>query len=113
MWTFLNTSIDMTDQELFQYRCLYLEDALTYEESRSMGYEGFKSYVRMHVFPIPKAELIAGETYPGYCRNARRATWDGNVFHYTREKFGSKFEEKINHYEDDNGMDVFVPIKEV
>lgn len=105
----------MTNQELFQYRCLYLEDVLTYEESRSMGYEGFKSYVRMHVFPIPKAELIAGKTYPGYCRNASKATWDGKVFHYTRNKFGCEFEEKINHYEDDNdnGIDVFVPIKEV
>ena len=30
-----------------------------------------------------------------------------------RTKFGSKFLEKINHYEDDDGFDVFGPIKEI
>lgn len=80
-----------------------------------MGIEEFRKYVTEHIIPIPKSELVVGETYPGHCRNASRATWDGKVFHYTREKFGCEFEEKINHYEDDNneGVDVFVPIKEI
>ena len=32
-----------------------------------------------------------------------------------RKKFGSEFLEEINHYEDDNndGIDVFVPVKEI
>lgn len=28
-----------------------------------------------------------------------------------RNKFGSTYEEYINHFEDDNGFDLFVPIK--
>lgn len=105
----------MDNKELFSYRCLYLEDSLTYEESRSMGIDGFHKYVEEHIIPIPKSELVVGETYPGYCRNARRATWDGEMFHYTRYKFGLEFEENIKHYEDDDNptMDVFVPIKEI
>ena len=105
----------MSADELFSCCCQYLEDALTYEESRSMGIDGFKDYVKKHVFPIPKEELIAGQVYNGWCRNARRATWDGKVFHYTRTKFESSYDETIHHYEDDTDQsrDVFVPIKEI
>ena len=105
----------MEAKELFSCCCRYLEDALTYEESRSMGIEGFHRYVREHVIPISKSELIVGKTYPGYCRNASRATWDGNKFHYQKHKFGIEYEETINHFEDDNksGVDVFVPVKEI
>ena len=105
----------MDGKELFNYCCLYLEDALTYEESRSMGINGFYKYVKEHVIPIPKSELVVGQEYSGYCRNASRATWNGKAFQYMRRKFGSEFLEEINHYEDDNndGIDVFVPVKEV
>jgi len=61
--------------------------------------------------PIPKDELTIGETYSGICRNTREATWDGKQFTYTRYKLGEVYEEKINHYEDDNGYDLFIPIK--
>ena len=105
----------MSADELFYYTIQYAVDVLTYEEMHSMGVDGFHKYVKEHIIPIPKSELEVGKTYPGHCRNASRATWDGNVFHYTRNKFGCKFEEKINHYEDDNndGIDVFVPVKEI
>lgn len=105
----------MSSEELFSYCCLYLEDALTYEESRSMGLDGFHKYVKEHVIPIPKSELIVGKEYPGHCRNASKATWNGKIFQYMRRKFGSEFLEEINHYEDDNndGIDVFVPVKEI
>lgn len=105
----------MSQEELFTYCCRYLDNVLTYEESHSMGLEGFRKYVKEHVIPIPKSELVIGITYPGHCRNASKATWDGKKFHYTRCKFGHTFEEAINHYEDDNesGIDVFVPVKEV
>ena len=105
----------MTEEELFSYCCMYLEDVLTYEESRSMGIDGFHKYVREHVIPIHKSELVVGQTYPGHCRNAGRATWDGKKFHYQRYKFGDTFDETINHYEDDydQGVDVFVPVKEI
>ena len=103
----------MNSEELFSYCCLYLEDVLTYEESRSMGIDGFHKYVKEHIIPIPKSELVIGKEYPGYCRNSDKAIWNGKTFQYMRTKFGSKFLEKINHYEDDDGFDVFVPIKEI
>ena len=60
---------------------------------------------------IPKDKLIVGKTYIGDCRNAREAVWDGEKFTYMRTKFGSTYPEKINHFEDDNGFDLFVPLK--
>ncbi len=60
---------------------------------------------------IPKKDLIVGKIYIGDCRNATEAIWKGNVFTYKRYKFGTYFDEDINHFEDDNGYDVFVPIR--
>ena len=58
-----------------------------------------------------KKDLIIGKTYLGECRNADRAVWNGEVFIYQRTKFGYTYPENINHFEDDNGFDLFVPIK--
>lgn len=60
---------------------------------------------------IPKEELIVGETYIGSCRNASEAVWNGEKFTYMRTKFGTTYAEDINHFQDDDGYDVFVPIK--
>lgn len=60
---------------------------------------------------IPKNELEVGAIYQGYCRNAEDARWNGKKFVYKRCKFGDVFDEEINHYEDDDGYDVFVPMK--
>ena len=60
---------------------------------------------------IPKKDLLVGKTYIGSCRNASEATWDGEKFTYMRTKFGYTYPEKINHFQDDDGYDVFVPIK--
>ena len=60
---------------------------------------------------IPKENLVPGETYIGSCRNATEAIWDGERFTYQRTKFGSTYPEKINHFQDDDGYDVFVPIR--
>lgn len=62
---------------------------------------------------IPKSQLEVGATYIGSCRNAREAVWLGDKFEYQRYKFGNTFPEKINHFEDDNGYDLFVPIKKL
>ena len=62
---------------------------------------------------IPKDKLVVGKTYYGECRNACTAVWLGDVFEYQRYKFGFTFSEKINHFEDDNGFDLFVPIREL
>ena len=62
---------------------------------------------------IPKKDLEDGQTYTGECRNASEAVWhaDKQKFTYLRYKWGSSFNEDINHFEDDNFYDLFVPIK--
>ncbi len=60
---------------------------------------------------IQKKDLLIKGSYIGSCRNAVTATWDGTKFQYVREKFGTWFLEDINHYEDDNGYDLFIPIR--
>lgn len=60
---------------------------------------------------IPLHKLEVGKTYIGECRNANEAVWQGDKFEYMRTKFGSTFTEKINHFQNDDGFDVFVPIK--
>jgi hypothetical protein len=62
---------------------------------------------------IPKDKLVKGKTYFGSCRNADTAVWLGDKFEYIRHKFGDSYPEKINHFEDDNGYDLFVPIREI
>ena len=62
---------------------------------------------------IPKDKLVVGKTYFGSCRNADKAIWLGDKFEYTRNKFGASYQEKINHFEDDDGFDLFVPISEI
>ena len=102
----------MGQDELFRSLCQYACDILSYEEYHSMGLKGFHEWVRKHVIPIPKSKLIVGQTYHGICRNTSKAVWKENgTFEYIRCKFEDTFPEEINHYEDDDGYDVFVPIK--
>ena len=63
------------------------------------------------VRPIPKNELIEGKEYFGNCRNSYKAIWKGDHFEYRRYKFGEYYIDEINHYEDDDGYDVFVPVE--
>ena len=69
-----------------------------------------KNFIRCGA--IPKKDLVIGKTYIGSCRNASEAVWLGEQFEYDRYKFGFTFKEKINHFEDDNGYDLFVPLRE-
>ena len=62
---------------------------------------------------IPKDKLEVGATYEGTCRNADKAVWNGKCFDYKRYKFGEWEDAKINHFQDDNGYDLFVPIKKI
>jgi len=62
---------------------------------------------------IAKKDLIDGATYRGKTRNATIAMWDeknADFIHY-RYSFGDKYRDKVNHFEDDNGYALFVPIK--
>ena len=61
---------------------------------------------------IPKSKLKPGGWYLGQCRNTNVAQWwpkDG--FCYIRYKLGGAFVDTINHFEDDDGYDLFIPIK--
>jgi len=62
---------------------------------------------------IPKKELVDGASYAGSCRNASQAVWTASTqrFVYTRYKFGESYEEGLPHPTDDEGSDIFVPVK--
>lgn len=75
---------------------------------------------------LAKKDLVDGLYYYGHCRNARVARWDANGkprvgvedgptgrFVHIRTKFGGSFPESINHPEDDNGFDFFIPVAEI
>jgi len=62
---------------------------------------------------IPKDKLIKGKRYLGSCRNATKALWNGEEFEYKRYKFGAYYMDSVNHFQDDDGYDLFVPIQEV
>ncbi len=63
------------------------------------------------LIPLIGTELVVGNSYIGTCRNSNEAVWQGDHFIYQRHKWGSTFPEKINHFQNDDGYDVFVPIK--
>jgi len=103
------------------------EDILTYESSahwgemrrnvtevypkRDMTEADHQEYYDQGV--IPKKDLQYGEAYAGTCRNASIAVWDGQQFWYWRTKFSSTFRENINVIEDDNGYDLFLPMRQI
>jgi hypothetical protein len=60
---------------------------------------------------IPLDKLEVGKIYVGFCRNAGEAVWQGEKFVYQRYKWGTTSEEEINHFQNDDGYDVFVPVK--
>lgn len=62
---------------------------------------------------IPKKDLEIGATYIGDTRNADKAVWNGKEFVYKRYKWGEYFEDTVNHFEDDDGYALFVPLKKV
>lgn len=61
---------------------------------------------------IPKKDLIDGQIYIGEHRRTTIARWNQkeNKFEYMRYKFGWR-EDECNHFEDDDGFVLFVPIK--
>lgn len=61
---------------------------------------------------IPKKDLINGQVYIGNHRNTTVARWnqETNKFDHMRHKFGWR-EDVCNHFEDDDGFALFVPIR--
>jgi len=64
---------------------------------------------------IPRAKLVNGMMYAGYCRNAETAVWHEakQQFVIMRTKFGRTFAEDVPHPANDDGFDVFVPTLEM
>jgi hypothetical protein len=62
---------------------------------------------------LKKEQLKKNHYYYGTCRNSNIAQWNGEEFVYMRTKFGDIFPETINHLSDDNGYDLFIPLKEI
>ena len=64
---------------------------------------------------IPKKKLKDRTYYLGHCRNSSVALWckKSQKFFYVRWKFVSSFIDDIFHPEDDDGFDLFLPIKKI
>lgn len=60
---------------------------------------------------IPRKDLIIGEWYTGQSRSTGIAQWVGNKFQFIRNKLGGSYIDTINHFEDDNDHDLFIPFK--
>jgi hypothetical protein len=65
----------------------------------------------IEVGAIPKKDLVINQFYIGEHRNAQVAKWNGDKFVYMRTKFQNVYEDTCNHFEDDDGFALFVPIK--
>ena len=105
-------SIRRDQKELLKNLYQFVINNLSYEEYNNFGSpDNFHKWVETHYKIIPKSELIINKKYNGNCRNASEAIWNGEKFIYKRHKFGTNYIEEINHYEDDDGYDVFVPIR--
>ena len=63
---------------------------------------------------IPKSKLEDGEWYYGNYRNSNFGKWneDKQRFDIIRYKFGNRWDD-CNHFEDDNGYALFIPIRKV
>lgn len=95
----LPDKFDDVDFDIFVPRFTTKEDGIFIQDE----------LIKRGAIPIHKLEV--GKTYIGCCRNASEAVWQGDNFVYQRYKFGTTYPEKINHFQDDDGYDVFVPIK--
>lgn len=62
---------------------------------------------------IPKDQLQVSHWYEGTCRNSSKAQWDGKKFWYKRYKWGSTYNDDIDHFDSDTDFDVFIPFKEI
>ena len=76
-------------------------------------YENFYLPKLLKAGAIPKKDLVDGQVYIGKHRRCTIARWNKkqNKFEYWRDKFGYRFIDVCNHFEDDDGYALFVPIK--
>ena len=60
---------------------------------------------------LPKSKLKVGSWYIGNCRNTNMAQWTGREFRFIRDKMSGSYIDTLNHFEDDDHYDLFVPFK--
>lgn len=60
---------------------------------------------------IPKEKLEEGIWYYGGHRIATISMWNGKKFLYWRHKFGNIFVDTCEHFQNDDGYSLFVPIR--
>lgn len=107
LFKFLHIDIDQNEDELIsdwssqenKYGKIYIED--------------INPYLIKHIGAVSKKDLKDGRDYNGICRHAKVAKWSekDNCFYYIRKKFDKIFLDRINHPEDDDGFDLFIPVK--
>jgi hypothetical protein len=105
-------------EELRRKRWDNLKPFKTPQDVPSIPRVGEKEYKEFYVprliaaGAIPKADLVDNQFYFGEYRNANVGKWiaEKNVFEHWRYKFGFRIDE-CNHFEDDDGFALFVPIR--
>ena len=106
---------DLAKQETTEVIAVYVEyqTGNVHPGARRLFFENENNEFNLLAPVISKehVKMEVGKTYIGTCRNASEAVWQGDHFIYQRYKWGSTFPEKINHFQNDDGYDVFVPIK--
>lgn len=62
---------------------------------------------------LDKNELLVGKTYFGHSRNTSSAIWSGKEFNFKSYDgmVGIYYDESLPHPEDDEGNDVFMPLR--
>jgi hypothetical protein len=58
-----------------------------------------------------KDQLVRDEWYVGRFRVTDVAQWKGDRFLYVAESFNHKYVDYCNHFEDDDGYALFVPLR--
>lgn len=108
---FLNIDIEQTEEML-------VSDWATQENKFGIikiPRDKINGHIIDNIGAIRRHDLIDGMDYLGICRNAKTAKWSEKegCFFYIRKKFDSIFLERINHPEDDDGFDLFIPFAKV
>ena len=62
---------------------------------------------------LQKSNLIKNKIYIGSSKYTKEAVWKGDYFVYLIDKWGTKTVKKIPHFEDYNGDNIFIPIKQL
>lgn len=60
---------------------------------------------------MAKGQLVTDQWYIGDHRCVTVARWDGSRFTYIKQEFNFRFFEECNHFEDDDGYSLFVPLR--